>query len=161
MFTPMTSTIAKPKKALILYDSMSVGGSTDKLIDSIGKNLAQAGAYVEKARCKVGADYSFVEEFDLVLLGAPIYYLLVASKLSGALSQSNLRNAMKGKKVALFVICGSPEPMAHFLYLPQLKMHLDNPVILAEKVFSPDQTGDPEAIAGFTHSIIEAYGKAN
>jgi flavorubredoxin len=157
----MTSTIDKPGKAIILYDSMSVGGSTDKLIDSIGRNLAEAGAYVEKARCKPNADYSFVKEFDLVLLGAPIYYLLVASKLSGSLSQSNLRAALKGKKVALFVICGSPEPMAHFLYLPQLKMHLENPVILAEKVFSPAETSDPKAIAEFTTNILDAYGKAN
>jgi len=160
MPTLMTSTIDKPKKAIILYDSMSVGGSADRLIDAIGKNLAEAGAYVEKARCKPNADYSFVEEFDLVILGAPIYYLLVASKLSGALIQSNLKTAMKGKKVALFVICGSPEPMAQFLYLPQLKMHLDNPVILAEKVFSPAETSDPKVIAEFAQSILEAYGKA-
>ena len=143
----MTSTIDKPKKAIILYDSMSVGGSADRLIDAIGKNLAEAGAYVE--------------EFDLVLLGAPIYYLLVASKLSGALAQTNLRATLKGKKVALFVICGSPEPMAHFLYLPQLKMNLDNPVILAEKAFSPAETSDPKAIAEFTQNILDAYGKAN
>jgi flavorubredoxin len=156
----MTSTIKKPRKAIILYDSQSVGGSTDRLIDSIGRKLAESGAYVEKARCKNNGDFSFVEEFDLVLLGAPIYYLLVASRLSGALSQSNLRAALKGKKVALFVICGSPEPMAQFLYLPQLKMHLDNPWILAEKVFSPDQTSDPKAIAEFATNILEAYGKA-
>lgn len=47
---------------------MAVGGSADRLIDAIGRNLAQAGAYVEKARCKPNADYSFVEEFDLVIL---------------------------------------------------------------------------------------------
>ncbi|UWX56809.1 flavodoxin domain-containing protein [Chlorobaculum sp. MV4-Y] len=156
----MTSTIDTPKKAIILYDSMSVGGSADRLIDAIGRNLAQAGAYVEKARCKTNADYSFVEEFDLVILGAPIYYLLVASKLSGSLSQSNLRAVLKGKKVALFVICGSPEPMAQFLYLPQLKMHLDNPVILAEKAFAPAETSDQNAIAEFTKNILDAYDKA-
>lgn len=66
----MTSTIDTPKKVIILYDSMAVGGSADRLIDAIGRNLAQAGAYVEKARCKPNADYSFVEEFDLVILGA-------------------------------------------------------------------------------------------
>lgn len=158
---PMTSTTDKPMKAIILYDSQSVGGSTDRLIDSIGKKLAESGAYVEKARCKTNGDFSFVEEFDLVVLGAPIYYLLVASNLSGALSQSNLKTALKGKKVALFVICGSPEPMAQFLYLPQLKMNLDNPVILAEKVFAPDKTGDPQVIAEFVDSIMEAYGKAH
>jgi flavorubredoxin len=157
----MTSTINKPMKAIILYDSQSVGGSTDRLIDSIGRKLAESGTYVEKARCKNNGDFSFVKEFDLVLLGAPIYYLLVASQLSGALTQSNLRAAMKGKKVALFVICGSPEPMAQFLYLPQLKMHLDNPVILAEKVFSPDQTSDPKVIAEFATNIMDAYGKAH
>jgi hypothetical protein len=157
----MTSTINKPAKAIILFDSLSVGGSTDRLIDTIGRNLAQAGAYVEKARCKPGADYSFVDEFDLVLLGSPIYYLLVASRLSGSLTQSNLKTVLKNKKIALFVICGSPEPMAQFLYLPQLKMHIENPVILAEKVFSPEQTSDPKAIAEFVDHIIEAYGRTS
>jgi flavodoxin len=155
----MTSTLDKPMKAIILYDSLSVGGSTDRLIDTIGKNLAEAGAYVEKARCKPGADYSFIDEFDVVLLGSPIYYLLVASKLSGSLTQSNLKNALKNKKVALFVICGSPEPMAQFLYLPQLKMHIENPTVLAEKVFSPDQTGDPKVIEEFVDNIIAAYDR--
>lgn len=157
----MTSATNKPLKAIILYDSQSVGGSTERLIDSIGKKLAESEAYVEKARCKPNGDFSFVEEFDLVILGAPIYYLLVASKLSGALGQSSLRDALKGKKVALFVICGSPEPMAQFLYLPQLKMNLDNPVILAEKVFAPDQTSNPQVIAEFTDSILAAYSKAH
>ncbi|MBN1928027.1 MAG: protochlorophyllide oxidoreductase [Chlorobiaceae bacterium] len=161
MTKPMNSTFDKPVKAIILYDSQSVGGSTDRLIDSIGKKLAESGAYVEKARCKANGDFSFVSEFDLVLLGAPIYYLLVASQLSGALSQSNLRTALKGKKVALFVICGSPEPMAQLLYLPQIKMNLDNPVILAEKVFPPGKTGDLQTIAAFVDSIVAAYGKAN
>lgn len=62
--------------------------------------------------------------------------------------------------MALFVICGSPEPMAQFLYLPQLKMHLDNPVILAEKVFAPAETSDQNAITEFTKNILDAYGKA-
>jgi flavorubredoxin len=156
----MTSNINQPMKAIILYDSQSVGGSTDRLIDSIGKKLAETGAYVEKARCKANADYSFVKEFDLIVLGAPIYYLLVASQLSGALSRSNLKQALKGKKVALFVTCGSPEPMAQFLYLPQIKMHLENPVILVEKVFSPDQVSDPAAVADFVGDITEALGKS-
>ncbi len=157
----MTTNISQPKKAIILYDSQSVGGSTDRLIDSIGRNLAESGTYVEKARCKASADYSFVKEFDLIVLGAPIYYLLVASQLSGALSRSNLKQALKGKKVALFVTCGSPEPMAQFLYLPQIKMHLENPVILVEKVFSPDQVSDQSAIADFVGDITEAYRKSN
>ncbi|NTU59169.1 MAG: protochlorophyllide oxidoreductase [Chlorobiaceae bacterium] len=156
----MSSNINKDTKAIILYDSQSVGGSTDRLIDSIGRKLAETGAYVEKARCKANADYSFVKEFDLVVLGAPIYYLLVASELSGALSRSNLKRALKGKKIAMFVTCGSPEPMAQFLYLPQIKMHLDNPVILTEKVFSPDQASDPSAVADFVNDITAAFGKS-
>ena len=157
----MTQDNDRQMRAIILYDSRSTGGSTDKLIDAIGQQLAETGAYVEKARCKATADYSFVSDFDVVILGAPVYYLVVSSQLLGALVQSNLRAALKGKKVALFVICGSPEPMANFLYLPQLKMNLENPVILAEKVFSPDQTSDPKAIAEFTTNILDAYGKAN
>lgn len=161
MLKLMTSITDKPMKAIILYDSQSIGGSTDRLIESIGKKLAESGAYVEKARCKTNGDFSFVEEFDLVVLGAPIYYLLVASNLSGALSQSNLKTVLKGKKVALFVLCGSPEPMAQFLYLPQLKMNLDNSMILATKVFAPDKTSDPQVIAEFVDTITDAYGKAH
>jgi flavorubredoxin len=153
----MTRNITSPKKAIILYDSKSSGGSTDRFIDAIGKNLAESGLYVEKARCKENGDFGFVEEFDLVVMGAPIYYLLVSSQLFGALSRSNLKKVLKGKKIALFVACGSPEPMAHLLYLPQLKMNLENPVILAERVFSPEQLNDPAAAADFVGQIIAAY----
>lgn len=148
-----------PMKAIILYDSMSTGGSTDRFIDAVGKKLAESGALVEKARCREQGDYSFVDEFDIVVLGAPIYYLLVSSQLLGALSKSNLKSHLKGKKVALFVACGSPEPMAQILYLPQLKMNLENPVILAERVFSPDQLNAPEAAAGFAEEIVEAFAR--
>jgi flavorubredoxin len=155
----MTQNVSRPTKAIILFDSKSSGGSTDRFIDAIGNSLAEAGAYVEKARCRENGDYSFVEEFDVVVLGAPIYYLLVSSQLLGALSRSNLKKVLKGKKVALFVACGSPEPMAQLLYLPQLKMNLENPVILAEKVFSPDQLNDPATAADFVDQIIGTYEK--
>jgi hypothetical protein len=155
----MNQNSPRPMKAIILYDSISTGGSTDRFIDALGTNLAATGAYVEKARCRENGDYSFVEEFDLVVMGAPIYYLLVSSQLLGALSRSNLKKSLKGKKVALFVACGSPEPMAQLLYLPQLKMNLENPVILAERVFAPDQLKDPAAAADFVAQIVEAYDR--
>lgn len=157
---PMTQNATRPMKAIILFDSMSTGGSTDQFIEAIGQNLARTGAYVEKARCRENGDFSFVDEFDVVVMGAPIYYLLVSSQLLGALSRSNLKAHLKGKKVALFVACGSPEPMAHLLYLPQLKMNLENPVILAERVFAPDQLKNPEAAADFASQIIEAYDRS-
>ncbi len=157
----MATNLTRPMKAIILYDSKSVGGSTDRFIDALGSSLAEAGAYVEKARCRENGDYRFVDEFDVVVLGAPIYYLLVSSQLLGALSRSNLRSALSGKKVALFVACGSPEPMAQLLYLPQLRMHLENPVLLAEQVFSPEQLNDPAAAAGFANRIIDAYGQTS
>lgn len=155
----MTMNSSRPLKAIILYDSMSTGGATDRFIDALGLKLAETGAYVEKARCRERADYSFVEEFDVVVLGAPIYYLLVSSQLLGALSKSNLKNHLKGKMVALFVACGSPEPMAQLLYLPQLKMNLENPTILAERVLSPEQLNDPATAADFAGQIIGAYEK--
>lgn len=55
-------------KAIILYDALSTGGSTDRIIDSIGEHLVKNGFYVEKAKTPPRADYSFLEEFDLVLL---------------------------------------------------------------------------------------------
>ena len=146
-------------RALILFDSKSTGGSTDKLIDSIGMKLAEAGAYVEKARCKSRGDYSFVKDFDVVIMGAPIYYLMVSSELMGALLQSNLKNCLQGKKIALFLSCGSPELMANMLYLPQLKLNLIGSTILVEKIFAPNQLTDQSIIANYVDELIEAYKK--
>jgi|GEM_PF-103445 len=153
----MTPDNERQMRAIILYDSRSTGGSTDKLIDSIGQQLAETGAYVEKARCKATGDYSFVSNFDVVILGAPVYYLVVSSQLLGALVQSNLKRCLKNKNVALFVTCGSPEPMAQALYLPQLKVHLIRNRILAERVIAPHQIGDEELIADFVEEIDNEY----
>jgi hypothetical protein len=157
----MTQDNDRQMRAIILYDSRSTGGSTDKLIDAIGQQLAETGAYVEKARCKATADYSFVSEFDVVILGAPVYYLVVSSQLLGALVQSNLKRYLRNKNIALFVTCGSPEPMAQTLYLPQLKIHLMRNRILAEKVIAPHQVGDEEFIANFVDEIDEGYRQAS
>jgi multimeric flavodoxin WrbA len=153
----MTQSAANPMRAIILFDSKTAGGSTDKLIDSIGQELAKTGAYVEKARCKTTGDYSFVKDFDVVIMGAPIYYLLVSSQLLGALVQSNLKTYLAGKKVALFLTCGSPELMANLLYLPQLKMNLVGNTILAEKIFAPDQLSNPTVIERYVHELVAAY----
>jgi multimeric flavodoxin WrbA len=147
-------------KALILFDSRTSGGSTEQLIDSIGRELAETGAYVEKAKCKSKGDYSFVQDFDLVIMGAPIYYLMVSSELLGALLQSNLKQFLQGKKVGLFLTCGSPELMANMLYLPQLKLNLAGTTILAEKIFAPEQTSDPAIIKSYVAGLTEAYSKA-
>jgi hypothetical protein len=146
-----------PLKAIILFDSKTSGGSTEKLIDSIGQKLAETGAYVEKAKCKKTGDYSFVKEFDVVIMGAPIYYLLVASDLLGALLQSNLKSCLQGKKIALFLTCGSPELMANLLYLPQLKLNLIGSTIIAEKIFAPDQLSDKSVIANYVDELNKAY----
>jgi multimeric flavodoxin WrbA len=155
----MTHSAATPMRALILFDSKSTGGSTDKLIDSIGMKLAEAGAYVEKARCKSRGDYSFVKDFDVVIMGAPIYYLMVSSELMGALLQSNLKSSLEGKKIALFLSCGSPELMANMLYLPQLKLNLIGSTILVEKIFAPNQLTDQSVIAHYVDELIAAYKK--
>ncbi len=144
-------------KAIILFDSKTSGGSTEQLIDSIGRKLAETGAYVEKAKCKATGDYSFVKEFDVVIMGAPIYYLLVASELLGALLQSNLKSCLQGKKIALFLTCGSPELMANLLYLPQLKLNLIGSTIIAEKIFAPDQLSDQTLIANYVDGLNKAY----
>lgn len=146
-------------RAIILFDSKTSGGSTDRLIDSIGQKLAETGAYVEKAKCKSSGDYSFVKDFDVVIMGAPIYYLVVSSELLGALMQSNLKNCLQGKKIALFLTCGSPELMANLLYLPQLKLNLIGSAIIAEKIFAPDQISDLAVIAKYVDELNEAYNK--
>ncbi len=147
-------------RAIILFDSRTSGGSTDKLIDSIGLALAEKGAYVEKAKCKTTGDYSFVDDFDVVIMGAPIYYLVVSSQLLGALIQSNLKKYLAGKKVALFLTCGSPELMANMLYLPQLKLNLAGCPILAEKIFAPQEISEPAVIGKFVDDVVNAYEKA-
>ncbi len=146
-------------KAIILFDSKTSGGSTDRLIDAIGQKLAETGAYVEKAKCKSTGDYSFVKDFDVVIMGAPIYYLVVSSELLGALMQSNLKSSLQGKKIALFLSCGSPELMANLLYLPQLKLNLIGSTIIAEKIFAPDQISDPAVIAKYVDELNTAYKK--
>ncbi|ABL65887.1 flavodoxin domain-containing protein [Chlorobium phaeobacteroides] len=155
----MTNSTVQPMRAIILYDSRTSGGSTDKLIDAIGNELAETGAYVEKAKCKATGDYSFLQDFDVVIMGAPVYYLLVSSQLLGALIQSNLKKHLKRKKIALFLTCGSPEAMATLLYLPQLKIHLVRNKILAEKIFSPQDVSSPDAIESFVDELDEAYKK--
>ncbi|MCG8345053.1 MAG: protochlorophyllide oxidoreductase, partial [Chlorobiales bacterium] len=55
-------------KTIILYDTRSVGGSTDRFVDALGKSLAETGAYVEKGKCKATADYSFLQDFDVVIM---------------------------------------------------------------------------------------------
>jgi len=92
-------------------------------------------------------------------MGAPIYYLLVSSELLGALLQSNLKSCIQGKKIALFLTCGSPELMANLLYLPQLKLNLIGSTILAEKIFAPNQLSDQSVIANYVEEVNKAYKK--
>lgn len=146
-------------KAIILYDSRTAGGSTDKFVDMVGRKLAEKGAYVEKARCRSAGDYSFVRDFDLVVLGAPIYYLLVSSQLLGALVQSNLKEVLQGKKIGLFLACGSPEPMANLLYLPQLKINLAGTTILTERIMAPQQLTDEGVIEKFVDDLWTAASR--
>jgi multimeric flavodoxin WrbA len=147
-------------KAVILYDSKTQGGSTEVLIDSIGQHLAESGLYVEKAKCIATADYSFVKEFDIVILGAPVYYFVVSPQLLGAFLQGNLKKNLKKKKVALFLTCGTAESMASLFYLPQLKIHLLTNRILVEKIFNPVELSDANAIESFVDDLLEQYERS-
>ena len=145
-------------KAVILYDSKTSGGATEALIDSIGLSLAESGFYVEKAKCKAMADYSFIKDFDLVVLGAPVYYFIVASQLLGALIQGNLKKCLKRKKIALFLTSGSSRPVAALLYLPQLKVHLMHNKILAERILAVNALADG-SVDAFVEDILFQYNK--
>ena len=145
-------------KALILYDSRTSGGSTDTIINSVGLLLAESGWYVEKAKCRATADYSFVGEFDLVILGAPVYYFVVSSQLLGALIQGNLKKCLKRKKIALFLTCGSSVALAELLYMPQLKMHVISNKILAEKIFDTGALADG-SVDEFVDDLLFEYNK--
>ena len=147
-------------KAVILYDSRTKNGSTETLIDTVGLKLAEAGIYVEKAKCKALANYGFIKDFDLVILGAPVYNFIVSSQLLGALIQGNLKKSLKRKKVALFLLCGSSETIATVLYLPQLKIHLVTNKILVEKIFPPDVLSDKTVIDEFVLDVLHEYNKS-
>lgn len=149
----MTPPESARKRIIILYDSKTYGGSTDRFVDALGRRLAETGAYVEKARCKHNGDYSFLSEFDIVIMGAPVYYLMVSSELLGALLQSNLKQSLNGRQIALFLTCGSPELMANLLYMPQLKLNLIGQNIVTEKIFAPDQLANPDLITSFVENL--------
>jgi predicted O-methyltransferase YrrM len=142
-------------KAIILYDSLSVGGSTDKLIDSFGLRLAELGATVEKARTIPHADYSFVEEFDTVIIGSPIYNFMLAKNLVDTFKESNLLAHLKGKNVATFIICGGPEVIAPLLYESQLQYQLTGQHIVAGEIFGMSKKDDPTAPVKFAETIFE------
>jgi flavodoxin len=145
-------------KAVILYDSKSAGGSTEAIVDAIGLGLVDAGVSVEKAKCKASADYSFVKEFDIVILGAPVYYFVVASQLLGSMIHGDLKKNLNRKKIALFLTCGSSESIGAVLYMPQLKMHLIRNKILAEKIFAPDALSNG-TIDLFVEDVMRQYKK--
>ncbi|MDX2127945.1 MAG: protochlorophyllide oxidoreductase [Chloroherpetonaceae bacterium] len=140
-------------KAIILYDALSTGGSTDRIIDAIGERLVHYGFYVEKAKTPPFADYSFLEEFDLVLIGSPIYNLALSPGLSQTLDKSNLLQSMKGKDIATFLICGGPELTAAFLYMPQLTLRLFGLNIVAQKIFGLAEKNNPESPLKFADEI--------
>jgi NAD(P)H-dependent FMN reductase len=145
-------------KAIILYDALTTGGSTDRIIDSIGMELAKHEWYVEKAKTPERADYSFLHEFDVVLVGSPIYNLQLSPSLSGALNQSNLLDCLKGKKVATFIICGGPELTAAFLYMPQLKLRLFRSEVVADKIFGLTEKNNPQSPIDFAQEILRKSG---
>lgn len=147
-------------KAIILYDALSTGGSTDRIIDAIGEHLVKNGFYVEKAKTLPRADYGFLEEFDLALIGSPIYNLQLSPNLSGALNQSNLLKVLAGKKVATFIICGGPELSAAFLYMPQLNLRLFRSQIIAEKIFGLAEKNNPQSPIDFAEEILRKMSVA-
>lgn len=145
-------------KAIILYDALTTGGSTDRIIDTIGQTLVERGFYVEKAKTPPRADYSFLEEFDVVILGTPIYNLAMSPNFIGALNQSNLLEKAKNKLVAFFMVFGGPEVTAQFLYRPQLSLRLLNHKVIAEKLFGLVEKNNPQAPVEFADEI---YRKAS
>jgi len=146
-------------KAVILFDSRTKSGSTEAVVDAVGLKLAESGVYVEKAKCIAAADYSFIKDFDLVILGAPVYYFLVSSQLLGALIHGNLQKNLKRKRIALFLTCASSESMAAVLYMPQLKIHLIRNKILVEKIFAPDAFSDGDLIDSFVDDLLYEYNR--
>jgi hypothetical protein len=143
--------------AIILYDALTSGGSTDRIIDAIGEELVKRGVYVEKAKTPPQADYDFLDEFELVLIGSPIYNFNLSPNLAAAFSESNLSEHLKGKKIATFLVCGGPEFTAELLYMPQLSLRLIGQNIVASKIFGLTEKNNPQSPIKFADEI---YRKA-
>lgn len=142
-------------KAIILFDCYQRGGKTEQLIDVIGGEFVKSGYYVEKGIIVPNADYGFLQEFDVVLIGSPIYNLMLSKNVGTTLAQGNIVKNLEGKKVGLFVICGGPEISADLLYLPQLRFPLLKHDIIAEKAFGMETKDDPESPVQFANAILE------
>ncbi|MBC8043838.1 MAG: NAD(P)H-dependent oxidoreductase [Rhizobacter sp.] len=142
-------------KAIILYDALSEGGTTDRIITSIGETLAAKGVYIEKAKTPPLADYSFLSEFDVIILGSPIYNFTPSPNLTEAFGRSNLLKSMLGKKVALFIICGGPELTAELLYKPQFTARLLRHNVIADKIFGMTEKNNPQSPVRFADEIFE------
>lgn len=142
-------------KAIILFDCYQRGGKTEQIIDAIGQEFVKSGMYVEKGLIVPNADYGFLEEFDLVIIGSPIYNLMLSKNVGTTLAQGNITKNLEGKKVGVFVICGGPEISAELLYLPQFKIALLKHDIIAEKAFGMESKEDPDSPIKFANTILE------
>lgn len=143
--------------AIILYDALTTGGTTDRIITSIGETLAAKGVYIEKAKVVPHADYSFLNEFDVIILGSPIYNFTPSPDLVAAFGNTNLLASMEGKPVAYFIICGGPELTAEVLYKPQFLLRLRRQNIIADKIFGISEKNNPQSPVKFAEEI---YAKA-
>ncbi len=141
--------------AIILYDALTSGGSTDRIIDAIGEELVKKGVYVEKAKTPPRADYGFLDEFELVIIASPVYNFNLSPNLVAAFAQSNLSESLKGKKIATFLVCGGPELTAEFLYMPQLSLRLIGQNIVAQKIFGLTEKSNPQSPITFANEIYQ------
>ncbi|USG99081.1 flavodoxin domain-containing protein [Thermococcus argininiproducens] len=118
-------------KICILYDTKR--GSTKKVALKIGEALK------EKADIKIErvTDKFKVENCDLIIIGAPIYY---ERPLPSVINFIRSKNGLEGKKVAVFVLCIA-DKFGEFgkKYTEKRYMRLmTNPIkgkIIAKKVF--------------------------
>jgi hypothetical protein len=143
-------------KAIILFDCYQRGGKTEQMIDAMGQEFVKSGMYVEKGLIVPNADYSFLEEFDVVVIGSPIYNLMLSKNVGTTLAQGNIVRNLTGKKIGLFVVCGGPEISAELLYLPQLRIPLLKHEVVAEKAFGMESKDNPEGPVDFAKAILES-----
>ncbi|MCD1293407.1 hypothetical protein CUJ83_00140 [Methanocella sp. CWC-04] len=107
--------VGRNKRILIVYDTR--GGTTNEVVGWIMDGAMSAGAYVE-ARTPKNVD---TLDYDLIVIGSPIYNEEPMGSISDFMAQENLR----GKKIALFVVCfAGVFGMRNFMvrkYLDELK----------------------------------------
>jgi len=124
-------------RALIIYDSRREAGATRTIAEHIANALRGEG--VEATLCRPKDSCPNPRDFDLIVVGTPIYY---ERPMRSVLEFIDRSNGLRGLKVAVFITCFAasrkiPSPIRNAVirtYLNSVLKHVEGEVI-ASKAF--------------------------